>query len=712
MDWAVGQGYASLYDSTSKRESAKNELGMLQVMDQQMKADKAEKETDDLKEQAYYEQISKFSDTLLGPDKQKINQNAASMAAIVREQIKVNGGDMSKFFANGGHKILGQYKSAVLNSDEASTYKENKVNMDRIVEMQMKGFGHRINARDLAALDQYQKDGTGKITYTGMLNEIDVPDLNGYYKGETVPTSAILNNKENYIKFLGNYKMTYPDAKYPPEQQELERFVNQSHGKLKGTNISASLQKEKLDFDKVTNVRDFNENRRQWNETFAWNKEKEYFDQEFKMNELEAKSGGGTGGSGLGKGMVSDAVFGAMSEEEKKAYIDGRGAWAFDIQNMITDIGYNVKDSNGVNDRMWDKYAAYFGKKQFERNNDKFDNMANQGAGLYFTGGKGFINEGVRKLVGDRYSVKGSKKMFTGSEANSLIKSSGLLPMDEKGVIKLDLNSDTDLFMQDGSKYSDQRNAKGPLSGLISKDYHQRVAKQNFKVTGVVTGFAGRDKQGNEIMLMNPDGKKAAKDYNERIDGKYKASPSLFIALRSEDGDVIHKKIDGNSQMALMNQWAGANVNTIKNARTYGAKNAATVRMGTAQQKADAVNVYNQFSSDPKYSAKIQQQARMVPGGVGKGNKFAPLAMSYYVALNSANNGVGTPAELLQTNAFNDLMSHIGNDDRLSKEFKNLTNNPRTDDRAIVDFLVKNKLADSAFGDAWKNTMQFVKYAK
>ena len=76
MNWAIGQGYLGLYNTTNKRESAKDELNVLQVLDQQMRQDKADKEAAQLKEQAYQDQISKFSDQLLAGDRNRINKKA------------------------------------------------------------------------------------------------------------------------------------------------------------------------------------------------------------------------------------------------------------------------------------------------------------------------------------------------------------------------------------------------------------------------------------------------------------------------------------------------------------------------------------------------------------------------------------------------------------------------------------------------------------
>lgn len=75
----------------------------------------------------------------------------------------------------------------------------------------MKGFGHLINPSDMANLENYQKTGNGKITYTGMMSEIEMPKDDKYEYGISIPAKDILY--KNYMKIMGNYKLTHPDKR-------------------------------------------------------------------------------------------------------------------------------------------------------------------------------------------------------------------------------------------------------------------------------------------------------------------------------------------------------------------------------------------------------------------------------------------------------------------------------------------------------------------
>jgi hypothetical protein len=249
-DWAIGMGYSALYDTGRKRESQKEELGMLGVMQQQLDKEKLESEQDQLKQQAYMEQVSKFSDTLLAPDRDKINRKAKDMAVGIRENIKTFGGNMGKFLENGGHRVMADYKSAITNSEESSQYLDNKKNMDRIVDMQMKGFGHLLNPKDKANLQDYEKNKGGIVTYSGQMSEIEMPPASEYDYDEEIPTEDILYNKENYAKILGNYLMTYPENQNP-SREDLIAFTNSQY-KGRGSDWQRDLayrkfQQESLD---------------------------------------------------------------------------------------------------------------------------------------------------------------------------------------------------------------------------------------------------------------------------------------------------------------------------------------------------------------------------------------------------------------------------------------------------------------------------------
>ena len=105
-DWGMGIALQGLYGRQNRVDQSKEELASLQAFKQEKLQDKAVKEADQLKQIKYQEEISKFADTLLGPDRDKINEKAKFLQGRIKEQIASYGGDMGKFFENGGHTFF------------------------------------------------------------------------------------------------------------------------------------------------------------------------------------------------------------------------------------------------------------------------------------------------------------------------------------------------------------------------------------------------------------------------------------------------------------------------------------------------------------------------------------------------------------------------------------------------------------------------------
>lgn len=233
-DFGITTGLTGLYGSFNKSESAKSELATLSALKQQIDADKQQEELAQLKEQQYQAQISEFANKLLAPDRDRINAKAKVLSKKVREHVQLYGGDMDKFFKNGGHRVLGDYRNSLINSPESSTYLDNKQNMEYLLKIQLSGKGHLINPTDMRNLEEYQKNKKGSITYTGIMNEIEMPDADMYDYGSEIPAKDILRNKANYTKIYGNYKLTFPNAGEPSEA-DLIAFVENNY-KGKGSN--------------------------------------------------------------------------------------------------------------------------------------------------------------------------------------------------------------------------------------------------------------------------------------------------------------------------------------------------------------------------------------------------------------------------------------------------------------------------------------------
>lgn len=228
MDFGVAKGLSALYGNTGKRENSKNELAILSMIDNKRKADEKEDQLARQEQESYEAKVNEFSATLLAPDRERINEKARMLSKKVRENVQLYGGDMSKFMAGGGGQVMKDYKNSLINSTEAVSYAENKKNMDMIVKAQMDG--KIINPTDLANLNHYNKYKEGPITYTGILNEIDMPNAKAYDFGTKIPAEDILDNESNYMKIYGNYVTTFPNLP-PPTRAELTTFVNNQYSK-------------------------------------------------------------------------------------------------------------------------------------------------------------------------------------------------------------------------------------------------------------------------------------------------------------------------------------------------------------------------------------------------------------------------------------------------------------------------------------------------
>lgn len=219
MDGYGAAAFMSLYNRQNRHDAAKEEMTTLMMMDQQLSREKLEKEQAQLKDAAYMNEISVFADKLLGPDRDKINAKAKMLQARMREQISTYGGDMQKFFENGGHTAMNDYRNSLIMSPEVTTYMKNKENADMLLKIQFAGKGAQIHPKDFESLQNYYKNGGGEITYTGMLNEIKMPDPEAYPFGQAIPAKDILDS--NRVAIYGNYKMYFPDKPEPKEEDLL-----------------------------------------------------------------------------------------------------------------------------------------------------------------------------------------------------------------------------------------------------------------------------------------------------------------------------------------------------------------------------------------------------------------------------------------------------------------------------------------------------------
>ena len=105
-----------MYSGPSEAEKRNQEFARLQQIQTFYDNERKKKEEAALKMQLYDENVAKFADQLLAPDRNRIYQKSRILKSSIREMIKENGGDMQAFLANGGHDVMANYKSSIIQS--------------------------------------------------------------------------------------------------------------------------------------------------------------------------------------------------------------------------------------------------------------------------------------------------------------------------------------------------------------------------------------------------------------------------------------------------------------------------------------------------------------------------------------------------------------------------------------------------------------------
>lgn len=742
MDWSVGAGYSGLYAETNKRESAKQDLATLSVLNQEMKADKVEQEQAQLKEQAYYDQISKFADTLLAPDRARLNEKAKSMSGMIRNHLKQYGGDMTKFFENGGHRMLGDYKSSIINSEESSTMLDNKKNMERILDMQSKGFGHLINPTDMFNLKSYQETGQGKITSTGMLTEVKMPDPNSEIWGKEIDAKTILYNEGNYTKFKANYLLSFPDAGEPSEA-DLLGFVASQHSDILGKNYQKPMQERKMARDEFESDRtygrgnfekdreyDYREYRDdvgdgQWDKTHEMALRKERMEQEVALINAYAKEGGAKKSENSPTGYVN-----GLGEPVTKEDAGAINNFQYSMDAAIQQMNNEVTSIDGITSTATDVYKSLFGDGVLQDNTDGYREDGSGGTGSTTIGMiLGGMNNGkansIRELENSYHRIRASKSIMNGQVATTALLKTGVLPMDDKGEIKnFDLSQNRDVFGADGVRVSDyasdaRLNPDGSTNLLSGENFASEVAKTTFKVKGMSTGFIGKDKAGNDIMITDKvtrgsSGKftakdKASKEWAERnYDQKGGVRHGMFITMQNEKGQVFHKLMDSNLEKSMLGQFAAMNIGLVKNSKAQ----ASRVADGNTAKTKQAGEIYKSLRNDPESMAKIRQQTVVATNSPNVA-KFDGAAISFYTHLKKqyeqSGNNVSIDA-LIKEGSFYKMVQSATDTPEEREKLNKISRDPSSGEYSIINFLIENTDYDG--GADWKETLKYIQSIK
>jgi hypothetical protein len=214
--------------SLNSKESKYRELATLQQLDNQKDLDDQKEQKAQLDYQQYEESVNQFSDTLLENDRDAIRQVHQESKGFIREQLQMHGGSYKKFMANGGLRVMANYKNSITGSDEAKRYQSNSKNMARIIQARDAGKASLISKQDLYSLNKYETEGGGEITYSGLLSPIEQIDAGAFTLGENISPEKILRYGNNHSAIMGNYMRENPE-KGTPSMPELLNYTQKKY---------------------------------------------------------------------------------------------------------------------------------------------------------------------------------------------------------------------------------------------------------------------------------------------------------------------------------------------------------------------------------------------------------------------------------------------------------------------------------------------------
>ena len=251
---AIG-GLIGLTQNTGKREAARQELNTMMGLVEYKKQQEAEEQQAEI---AYNEALAKVQEeanNLLSGDRIAVKQKSLDLQKQMKEKIRVLGGTKKAFLKAGGISDLANYKKELIDSEEFQGFKENKLNMERILLVKEKGLGSRLNQQDLKLLKQYEINGRGKIQYTGLLNEIKV-DVQAYELNHAITPEEVLQNNENRMAIIANMEADKENFTYDPsnpthEQQIKNYIIEKGYGGV-GRNAAMLAARTRLEVAKLT----------------------------------------------------------------------------------------------------------------------------------------------------------------------------------------------------------------------------------------------------------------------------------------------------------------------------------------------------------------------------------------------------------------------------------------------------------------------------
>lgn len=443
----------------------------------------AKKQQAAMQEAAYYEQLNMEADEMLAPDRKRFDDMVGRMQGSIREKIAMYGGNRQDFLQNGGHKILQNFSSSIKNTPEFESYINNKQNYVKIKDAMERGMKHRITLRDQKALENYEANGSGNITYSGLMSEIEMPPSSSYNLGENIPMTDILYHGDNYMKVVGNYMANFPDDKnFGPEN--LVAFMQMTgYGQQKGSNRDLLNEQRAARLAAAKDPKVTEDTRPQ---LFTTNLQKvlEAVPRNTQVNNL------------------FDTELG--SYEPKKL-----------IENMMKQ-GNTFLSDNIAGRWKPTSHAVNENEAGFDISFEKFGSNA------------------LSKAFGDRWRVAEAQEIAPEKKTTMASYTLSLEP-DESGDYKLDPSQISEMFGPTGVE----------LVG--SNNLEAGVYEGSYKNLGVLTGAYVMGENGARQMVMqveNSKGEIQVDEQKEHVEGLRNGAVSMgyFVALQNKDNGRIYYK--------------------------------------------------------------------------------------------------------------------------------------------------------------------------
>jgi len=673
------EGLIGLQQNINTTEGANRDLAILGQMDQRIQQDKDREVVAQQQEQLMYERAYAMADTLLEKDRLRINNRIKTAQKQVTDHLRNSGGSRKHFMEQGGLSVLGGITNDIMRSDEAITYQENRKNLAKIWEIQEKGLGHLLTPTDLQSAEDYDKNPNGgKITYKGMMAEIEIPPSANFDYGTDIPMEKIMSNESNAIKIRSNYALTYPDRP-EPTWEELVVFAKKMNYGGTGSNTMKmqlayreAMARAKYDAQNTASKKVIENS---WISNYQTLHTK--LPPEITIDKLE--------GEWKEKGMIESL----KQDDPQFAKMLRNKNTLTSTKRALDEEGFDITDiTPGLGRKIWAKaFNENYGLRE------SYEFMPLQSGKI------------VNRIFGK--NEDGSGQGYT----------------IENNIIK-DFSPDEKMFRMDGV--------------LMAGDNkpNRESNKGNYINEGIYTAFKGTDTEGNATLIMN-----AYNDDNKTLDeqqtkdniagyrgqnGGDNLAMTTVIALRNEKTkDLYYKEIDltdHDTARAIQNSVGDDdNVQPLVDQDNLAQQRIGMLQAMSAEQEAMALEtdkvLENKVYTSPAFSAEGEQYYGS--NSAGQQNRYE-MMKGFYSAVDYVSNqyqgkeGINpeTVKKAIDKQYFSELMSPyagniqedlksykqgVSNEVLINKWLTNINNNTTTE---------QGKQANADLANIWLNMIK------